>query len=127
MWMMLLAIFFGGGIGSVARWALAMRFNTTAVSVLPIGTLLANLIGAFIIGGAMAYFSRHAQLEPHWKVLITTGFCGGLTTFSTFSMETFTFLNNGELAAAALHTLLNLVGSLIMTALAFAVVNWLAA
>lgn len=125
MWMMLLAVFIGGGVGSVARWALAMRYNTTAVSVMPIGTLLANLIGAFIIGAALAYFSRHAEIPAHWKLLLTTGFCGGLTTFSTFSAEAFTFINQGQLAAAGLHTLFNLGGSLLMTALAFALVNWL--
>lgn len=127
MWMMLLAVFIGGGTGSVLRWALSMRFNTTAVSVLPIGTLLANLAGAFIIGAALAYFSRHAQLPAHWKLLITTGFCGGLTTFSTFSAEVFTFINGGQLAAAGIHTLVNLGGSLLMTAIAFTLVNWLAA
>lgn len=83
MWMMFLAVFIGGGAGSVARWALGMRYNTTAVSVLPVGTLMANLIGAFVIGGALAYFARHAELPPHWKLLITTGLCGGLTTFPT--------------------------------------------
>ncbi|MGX8940452.1 fluoride efflux transporter CrcB [Symbiopectobacterium sp. Eva_TO] len=125
MWMMFLAVFIGGGAGSVARWALGMRYNTTAVSVLPVGTLMANLIGAFVIGGALAYFARHAELPPHWKLLITTWLCGGLTTFSTFSAETFLFINQGQLSAAAINILCNLVGSLLMTALAFALVNWL--
>ncbi|MCW2474613.1 MULTISPECIES: fluoride efflux transporter CrcB [unclassified Symbiopectobacterium] len=126
MWMMFLAVFIGGGAGSVARWALGMRYNTTAVSVLPLGTLMANLIGAFVIGGALAYFSRHAELPSHWKLLITTGLCGGLTTFSTFSAETFLFINQGQLSAAAINILCNLAGSLLMTALAFALVNGMA-
>lgn len=127
MWMMFLAVFIGGGAGSVARWALGMRYNnTTAVSVLPLGTLMANLIGAFVIGGALAYFSHHAELPPHGKLLITTGLCGGLTTFSTFSAETFLFINQGQLSVAAINILCNLAGSLLMTALAFALVNWLA-
>lgn len=126
MWMMFLAVFIGGGTGSVARWALATRYNTSTVSVLPLGTLMANLIGAFVIGGAIAYFSRHAELPPYWKLLITTGLCGGLTTFSTFSAETFLFINQGQLSAAAINILCNLAGSLLMTALAFALVNELA-
>lgn len=126
MFTMFFAVFIGGGIGSVARWMLGMRFNTATVSILPLGTLLANTIGAFIIGAALAWFSRHPQWDPQWKLLVTTGFCGGLTTFSTFSAEVVAFLQQGQFAAAAFHTLLNLAGSFIMTALAFMLVNWLA-
>ena len=68
----LLAVFLGGGLGSVARWQLGMRFNGL-YPALPFGTLFANLIGAFIIGGALAYFVRHPSLEQHWKMLITSG------------------------------------------------------
>nr|WP_113864685.1 fluoride efflux transporter CrcB [Brenneria salicis]NMN92255.1 CrcB protein [Brenneria salicis ATCC 15712 = DSM 30166]RBP67591.1 camphor resistance protein CrcB [Brenneria salicis ATCC 15712 = DSM 30166]RLM32422.1 fluoride ion transporter CrcB [Brenneria salicis ATCC 15712 = DSM 30166] len=122
----LLAVFLGGGLGSVARWQLGMRFNGL-YPALPFGTLFANLIGAFIIGGALAYFVRHPSLEQHWKMLITSGRCGGLTTFSTFSAEVVMFLQNGHLAAAGLHVLLNLAGSFLMTALAFTLVTWIAA
>lgn len=83
---LLLAVFIGGGTGSVARWMLSMRFNPLHQSI-PFGTLTANLIGAFIIGMGFALFSRMTNIDPMWKVLITTGFCGGLTTFSTFSAE----------------------------------------
>ncbi|MCG8156938.1 fluoride efflux transporter CrcB [Brenneria goodwinii] len=123
---MLLVVFVGGGLGSVARWMLSLKFNGNGYS-LPVGTLLANLIGAFIIGAALAYFLRHPQLDQHWKILITTGLCGGLTTFSTFSMETVMFLQSGNLAAAGLHVLLNLAGSLLLTAVAFTLVTWLIA
>ncbi|PWC18191.1 fluoride efflux transporter CrcB [Brenneria corticis] len=122
---MLLVVFIGGGIGSVARWQLGIRFNGAGPSM-PLGTLLANLIGALIIGAALAYFARHPHLDQHWKTLITTGLCGGLTTFSTFSAEVVTFLQSGHLAAAGLHVLLNLVGSLLLTALGFALVTWVA-
>ncbi|RLM27867.1 fluoride ion transporter CrcB [Brenneria alni] len=122
----LLVVFIGGGIGSVARWQLGIRFNG-ANPTMPVGTLLANLIGAFIIGGALAYFLRHPHLDQHWKTLITTGLCGGLTTFSTFSAEVVMLLQTGHLAAAGLHVLLNLTGSLLLTALAFTLVTWLTA
>ncbi|MFC3394905.1 fluoride efflux transporter CrcB [Brenneria rubrifaciens] len=121
----LLVVFLGGGLGSVARWQLGIKFNGV-YPALPFGTLLANLIGAFVIGGALAYFLRHPGLDPHWKTLITTGLCGGLTTFSTFSAEVVMFLQSGHLAAAGLHVLLNLAGSLLMTALAFTLVTWIA-
>ncbi|PWC20983.1 fluoride efflux transporter CrcB [Brenneria roseae subsp. roseae] len=119
----MLAVFIGGGIGSVARWLLGLKFNNLYAN-LPLGTSLANLIGAFIIGGALAYFLRHPHLGQDWKIFITTGLCGGLTTFSTFSAEVVMFLQSGHLAAAGLHVLLNLAGSLLMTALAFALVTW---
>ncbi|MGM3161216.1 fluoride efflux transporter CrcB [Dickeya undicola] len=126
MYSTLLAVFIGGGIGSVARWQLSVRFNTLFPQI-PAGTLLANLLGAFVIGAAMSYFIRQPDLPPQWKLLLTTGFCGGLTTFSTFSYETVTLLQSGEWTAALFNLLLNLLGSLIMTALAFALVGWLSA
>jgi len=119
---MLLAVFIGGGTGSVVRWLLSMRLNPVHAA-LPIGTLTANLVGAFIIGLGLALFTRMTHLDPVWKLLITTGFCGGLTTFSTFSAEVVFLLQDGRLAWAALNILLNLAGSLTMTALAFWIVS----
>ncbi|WP_409306362.1 fluoride efflux transporter CrcB [Pectobacterium sp. B1J-3] len=119
----LFAVFIGGGLGSVARWLLAIKFNGMNASF-PFGTLLANLIGAFVIGGTLAYFLRHPTIEPHWRLFITTGLCGGLTTFSTFSAEVIMYLQSGHLAAAGLHVLLNLAGSLLLTALAFWLVTY---
>ncbi|MBK4714678.1 MULTISPECIES: fluoride efflux transporter CrcB [Tenebrionibacter/Tenebrionicola group] len=115
---MFLAVFIGGGIGSVARWALGLRLNPV-YGQLPLGTLAANLIGAFIIGLGLAWFSRMTQLDPMWKLLITTGFCGGLTTFSTFSAETVFLLQEGRLAWAGLNALANMLGAFAMTALAY--------
>ena len=87
MMQLLLAVFIGGGTGSVARWLLSFRFNPMH-HALPLGTLTANLLGAFIIGAGLAWFNRLPHIDPVWKVLLTTGFCGGLTTFSTFSWFT---------------------------------------
>ncbi|KAA8999960.1 fluoride efflux transporter CrcB [Affinibrenneria salicis] len=119
-----LVVFIGGGIGSVARWLLSLRLNALHAQ-LPFGTLSANLIGAFIIGAALAVFLRVPQIDAQWRLLITTGFCGGLTTFSTFSAEVFTLLQSGQLLFAGLNIALNLLGSLLMTALAFSLVGWL--
>ncbi len=118
MFQLLLAVFIGGGTGSVARWLLSMRLNP-AHQMIPLGTLTANLMGAFIIGLGLAWFNRMTHIDPLWKLLITTGFCGGLTTFSTFSAEVVFLLQEGRAAWALLNIALNLLGSFMMTALAF--------
>jgi len=122
MWSAFLAVFIGGGLGSVLRWGMSLRFNPMP-SAIPLGTLMANLVGALIIGLAMALFSRMTNVDPTWKLLITTGFCGGLTTFSTFSMEVVYLLQDGRFGWAAGNILVNLLGSLLMIFLAF----WLVA
>ncbi|AJJ20687.1 MULTISPECIES: fluoride efflux transporter CrcB [Yersinia] len=118
----LLAVFIGGGVGSVTRWLISLKLNSLSSHV-PVGTLLVNLIGAFIIGLALSLFTRVTHIDPVWKLLVTTGFCGGLTTFSTFSVEVVYLIQDGKLAWAAGTVLLNLAGSLAMTMLAFILVN----
>ncbi|MFZ4834361.1 fluoride efflux transporter CrcB [Rouxiella sp. Mn2063] len=119
----LLAVFIGGGVGSVARWYIGLKMNGMT-PLFPAGTLTVNLVGSFIIGLCIAIFSRMTQLDPLWRVILTTGFCGGLTTFSTFSMEVVTMLQDGRMAAAGLNILLNLVGSIAMTLIAVMLVSW---
>ena len=121
----LLAVFIGGGVGSVTRWLVSMKLNSLSSNI-PVGTLIVNLAGAFIIGLALALFTRMTHIDPDWKLLITTGFCGGLTTFSTFSVEVVYLIQDGKLAWAAGTVLLNLAGSLAMTMLAFMLVNSIA-
>lgn len=118
MMQLMLAVFIGGGTGSVARWLLSLRLNPMH-HALPVGTLAANLAGAFIIGAGLAWFNRLPQVDPVWKLLITTGFCGGLTTFSTFSSEVVFLLQAGKFSWALLNVTVNLLGSFAMTALAF--------
>lgn len=125
MFPLLSAVFIGGGVGSVLRWWLGVKLNS-ATMTLPWGTLSVNLLGALIIGLAIALFARIPQLDPAWKLLITTGFCGGLTTFSTFSAEVVSMMLNGQLIWAGVTIVCNLVGSLTLTLLGIGVVNWLA-
>ncbi|CCJ78521.1 fluoride efflux transporter CrcB [Cronobacter muytjensii] len=114
----MLAVFLGGGTGSVLRWWLGLRLNPVHHAI-PLGTLTANLAGAFIIGAGLVWFNRMTHLDPMWKLLITTGLCGGLTTFSTFSAEVVFLLQEGRIGWAGLNVMLNLLGSFMMTALAF--------
>ena len=122
----LLAVFIGGGIGSVVRWYVSLKMNGMS-PLLPAGTLTVNLVGAFIIGLGIAIFTRLTHIDPVWKLLITTGFCGGLPTFSTFSLEVVYMLQDGRFGAALLNMALNLAGSLAMTLLAFMLVSWFSA
>lgn len=120
----LIAVIVGGSAGCVIRWLLSARLNALWPT-LPPGTLLVNLLGGFIIGGALAFFMRQPNLDPAWKLLITTGLCGGMTTFSTFSAEVFSLLQAGNYLWAATSVLVHVLGSLLMTALGFALIMWL--
>ena len=120
----LLAVIIGGATGCVIRWVLGVKLNSCFPS-LPPGTLMVNLLGAFIIGAAMAYFIRNPQLDPAWKLLIVTGLCGGMTTFSTFSAEIFTLLQAGNYSWVFTSLLVHVVGSLLMTAAGFYLITLL--
>ncbi|OFU71824.1 hypothetical protein HMPREF3143_05585, partial [Enterobacter sp. HMSC16D10] len=90
-----LAIIIGGSAGCLIRWLLGARLNSLFPD-LPPGTLVVNLAGGFIIGASLAWFMRHPDLDPAWRLLVITGLCGGLTTFSTFSLEIFSQLQSGN-------------------------------
>lgn len=122
MYSSLLAVNIGGSVGCVARWLLALKLNSLFPN-LPIGTLLVNLIGGFIIGGAIAFFIKSPSLDPAWKLLITTGFCGGLTTFSTFSAEVVFMLQQGRVGWAATTISAHVLGSLLMTFAGYGLIN----
>lgn len=119
-----LAIVVGASLGALLRWQLANWLNALAPSVPP-GTLLANLVGGYLIGIALAFFAQHPDLSPEWRLLVITGFLGGLTTFSTFSAEVVANLLQGQYAAALCSIAAHLVGSLALTALGIATVQGL--
>ena len=109
-----LAISIGTALGALLRWALGLKLNAI-LEVIPFGTVAANLLAAYVIGLATAYFATTSNLSPEWKLLIITGFCGGLSTFSTFSMEIVTLLQRQQFAWAAGSIGLHVVGSVLMT------------
>jgi CrcB protein len=111
-----LAIGGGAAIGALLRWALGTRLNGW-FPLLPPGTLAANLLGAYLIGIAVAFLAGHPALPPAWRLFVVTGFLGGLTTFSTFSAEVATQLTEGRLGWAAAAVAAHVLGSLALTLL----------
>ncbi|MDO5653037.1 MAG: fluoride efflux transporter CrcB [Brachymonas sp.] len=122
MFFSILAISIGASMGAVLRWGLSNQFNAI-VPNLPMGTLAANLTGGYLIGVAVAFFSNHPHLPPQWRLLIVTGFLGGLTTFSTFSSEVVAQLMAGRFGWAAATALVHVLGSLCMTFLGIGTVG----
>lgn len=106
----------GAALGAWLRWLLGLWLNPL-LPELPVGTLAANLGGGYLIGIAVAFFLQHPGLSPEWRLFAVTGFLGGFTTFSTFSVETVTLLIRGQLGWGAAIILAHLVGSLLMTLL----------
>ena len=119
----MIAIFFGAGLGALLRWWLGLTLNSYLPSVPP-GTLAANLIGGYIIGVAMAFFAASTALAPEWRLFVITGFCGGLTTFSTFSAEIVNLLQQGRSVDACGAAALHLFGSVAMTFAGIGTVAW---
>ena len=120
----MLAIAVGGGLGALLRWWLGLKLNAYFPAIPP-GTLAANLLGAYVVGVAIAFFATYSALAPEWRLLVITGFCGGLTTFSTFSAELVTLMQQGRslwaLTAAGAH----LIGSIAMTFAGIGTVVWI--
>jgi CrcB protein len=114
MWKSIIAVAVGAALGALLRWQLGNRLNAL-FPVIPPGTLAANLIGGYVVGLAIAFFSSYPALSPEWRLLIVTGFCGGLTTFSTFSAEVFVLLQHGQALLAAAVIASHVAGSVLMT------------
>ena len=123
MWRSVIAICAGASIGALLRWGLGAQLNSRFPAIPP-GTLAANLIGCYIVGAAIALFASLPAIAPEWRLLIITGFCGGLTTFSAFSAELLMLMQQGRgllaLGAAAAHV----GGSLLMTLAGIGTVVW---
>jgi CrcB protein len=109
-----LAVGFGAFAGAVVRWLLGIALNPI-LPVLPLGTLAANLGGGLIIGMALGAFAHYDALPIAWRLAITTGFLGGLTTFSTFSAETVTLILRQQYGWTATIIAAHVFGSLLMT------------
>lgn len=112
-------VFIGAGLGGVLRyWAGEFTARLTT-GVLPYGTLAVNVLGSFIIGLVMYYFHASALISLEMRLLLTTGFCGGLTTFSTFSYETMNFLKSGDYFHATYNIAINVILTLLALVVAY--------
>lgn len=110
------AVGVGAALGAWLRWGLGTWLNPL-FSALPLGTLVANLVGGYLMGLAMALVGTGSSLSPEMRLFITTGFLGGLTTFSAFSAEAVHLMARGEYGWASAHVLSHVVGTLLMTGL----------
>ena len=109
----LISIALGSVLGAWLRWFLGLKLNPIFPDI-PLGTVTVNFVGGFIIGFAISYFSQSA-LSPNYKLFVITGFCGALTTFSTFSAEISAMLLSGQWLGGALAIMLHVLGSLVLT------------
>jgi CrcB protein len=120
-----LAVSIGAALGALLRWFLGAKLNETFPQIPP-GTLSANLIGGYVVGLGVAWLASSAELAPEWRLFLITGFCGGLTTFSTFSVEVVSLLQAGRSAAAVGAIAAHVGGSLLMTIAGISTWDWLA-
>jgi CrcB protein len=110
-----LSVVIGAGLGACLRWWLGIRLNPV-FPTLPLGTLAANLIGGYMIGLAVAFFALKTELPPEARLLVITGFLGGLTTFSTFSSEVVNLLSEAQFGWALVTIGAHMLGSFGATA-----------
>ena len=117
-WAQVLAVAAGAAIGALLRWLAGLWLNASWAGF-PLGTLLVNCVGGLLIGIALAWFERSPN--ELLRLLLVTGFLGGLTTFSAFSVESLLLLQRGQWVLAATHTLAHVLGALACAALGFRV------
>lgn len=120
----LLAISAGAALGALSRWGLGLLLNGLFPAIPP-GTLVANLVGGYLVGLALPVLTAHPEWSTAWRLFLVTGFLGGLTTFSAFSGEVAALLQQGRWALAGGAIGLHVGGSLALTVAGFATVAWL--
>lgn len=118
----MMLVFGGAGCGALLRWWLGAMLNPVFPTV-PMGTVAANLIGGLLVGLAGAFFTHNNGLPPEWRLLIITGFLGGLTTFSTFSLEVVTLIGRQQYGWALGTAGVHLAGSLALTVIGIVIAN----
>ncbi|CAG0960431.1 Putative fluoride ion transporter CrcB [Burkholderiales bacterium] len=119
------AVGLGAVLGAWLRWGLSIWLNPR-LPLFPLGTLVANLAGGYLVGFAVAWFAARHDLPPEVRLFAITGFLGGLTTFSTFSAEVVELMLRGDLGSGALLAFAHLAGSLLLTLAGFATFRLLA-
>lgn len=113
----------GGMLGCVARYAIGTFIQLRVGPGFPTGTLVVNITGSLLLGFLMRFALQSTAFSPELRLLLTTGFCGGYTTFSTFNYETAVLLQDGEYARASLYVGASVAISLVATFAGFALAN----
>lgn len=109
----------GSALGGITRYFLSNIVYNFLSPIFPYGTLIVNTIGSFLIGIFLFYLDANNLISSEVRIFLTLGFCGGLTTFSTFTYETFSLIQNSEYLFAVLNIILNLTCTIIGITLAF--------
>ena len=110
---MVIFIALGSAVGGVTRFLLGTFVQARFGAAFPVGTLLVNVSGALLLGFLFTFAIAAPSVSPEMRALLTTGFCGGYTTFSTFSHETITLIEDGDMARAAMYVTLSIVLALV--------------
>lgn len=109
MWKLLLLAGIGGFIGTCCRFLVNRLYLVIWKTSFPLATFTINILGCFLIGLLIGFLGKNGIINPKWNALLVVGFCGGFTTFSTFSLETFNLASNGEILSSFLYVIASVV------------------
>ena len=119
----ILTVGIGSFLGGSLRYVISVVMRDLCKQGVPWGTLAVNLVGCFLIGVVFALFSRFSSTSHPWCLLLTTGLCGGFTTFSTFAYESLQMLQNGQWGGFLAYVSISVVAGISLTALGYWVVK----
>jgi CrcB protein len=120
----ILLLIASGSAGTLARYALQGFIQYRSQSLLPLGTLVVNLAGCFLLGGIGQFGLDHLAFPPEWRVAMTVGFFGAFTTFSSFSWETVHLLEDGEWVQAGVYVIVSVLGGLFLVRTGMRLARW---
>ncbi|NVO01687.1 MAG: fluoride efflux transporter CrcB [Bacteroidetes bacterium] len=119
----ILLVGLGGFIGSIARYLIAAIIQNKSTSIFPIGTLMVNIVGCLLIGLFLGLSDKQNIISPELRLFLTIGFCGGFTTFSSFTNDNVQLINSGALLQVLLYTGLSVIVGIAATYIGFLIVK----